>query len=61
MAALRSLRFCRYRYKTGPPKLCKPDPFKSYILERVAAARPHWIPANGILFYHFLLLYRQTD
>lgn len=31
---------------TRPGKL---DPFKPYILERVEAARPHWIPASVML------------
>ena len=37
------------RYKPRAPRPCKLDPFKPYILERVAAARPQWIPANVLL------------
>jgi transposase len=37
------------RYKPRAPRPCKLDPFKPYILERVAAARPHWIPASVLL------------
>jgi transposase len=31
------------------PREAKLEPFKSYLLERVAAARPHWIPATVLL------------
>lgn len=34
------------RYKPRPPKPGKLDPFKDYLVERVEAARPHWIPAT---------------
>ncbi len=37
------------RYKQREPRPTKLDPFKSYLLERVAAARPHWIPATVLL------------
>ncbi|MEQ0077432.1 IS21 family transposase [Klebsiella sp. CN_Kp116] len=37
------------RYKHRAPRPCKLDPFKPYILERVAAARPQWIPASVLL------------
>ena len=37
------------RYKPRAPRPCKLDPFKTYILERVAAARPLWIPASVLL------------
>lgn len=37
------------RYKPRAPRPCKLDPFKPYILDRVAAARPHWIPASVLL------------
>ncbi|XYX41517.1 IS21 family transposase [Candidatus Erwinia dacicola] len=37
------------RYKPRAPRPCKLDPFKPYILERVAAARPQWIPASVLL------------
>ncbi|WP_028231669.1 helix-turn-helix domain-containing protein, partial [Paraburkholderia mimosarum] len=33
-------------YKQREPRATKLEPFKSYVLERVAAARPHWIPAT---------------
>lgn len=34
------------RYRPRPPKLGKLDPFKDYLVKRVEAARPHWIPAT---------------
>lgn len=34
------------RYKPRPPKPSKLDPFKDYLMQRVEAARPHWIPAT---------------
>ncbi|MGE5945250.1 MAG: IS21 family transposase [Betaproteobacteria bacterium] len=34
------------RYKPRPPKPGKLDPFKDYLVKRVEAARPHWIPAT---------------
>jgi transcriptional regulator with XRE-family HTH domain len=37
------------RYKQREPRATKLDPFKGYLLERVAAARPHWIPATVLL------------
>ncbi|XYX39166.1 IS21 family transposase [Candidatus Erwinia dacicola] len=37
------------RYKPRAPRPCKLDPFKPYILERVAATRPQWIPASVLL------------
>ncbi|WP_440866892.1 IS21 family transposase [Symbiopectobacterium purcellii] len=37
------------RYKPRMPTTCKLDPFKPYVLERVAAARPQWIPASVLL------------
>jgi transposase len=37
------------RYKPREPRAAKLDPFKDYLLERVAAARPHWIPATVLL------------
>jgi transposase len=33
------------RYGPRQPRPTKLEPFKSYILERIEAARPHWIPA----------------
>lgn len=33
------------RYKPRPARACKLEPFKPYVLERVEAARPRWIPA----------------
>lgn len=37
------------RYSPREPRATKLDPFKDYLLERVAAARPHWIPATVLL------------
>jgi transposase len=37
------------RYKQREPRATKLDAFKDYLLERVAAARPHWIPATVLL------------
>ncbi|MGE4781720.1 IS21 family transposase [Yersinia enterocolitica] len=37
------------RYSARLPRPGKLDPFKPYILERVEAARPHWIPASVML------------
>ncbi len=37
------------RYKPREPRATKLDPFKDYLLERVAAARPDWIPATVLL------------
>lgn len=36
-------------YKPREPRATKLEPFKGYVLERVAAARPHWIPATVLL------------
>lgn len=36
-------------YPQRTPRLTKLDPFKVYLNERVAAAKPHWIPAS-VLF-----------
>src|SRR4029453_19341002 len=33
------------RYGPRSPRPTKLDPFKAYVLERIEAARPHWIPA----------------
>jgi len=33
------------RYRGRPPRPIKLDPYKAYLLERVAAAAPEWIPA----------------
>src|SRR4029078_12623550 len=33
------------RYAARAPRPTKLDPFKGYVLERIEAARPHWIPA----------------
>ena len=37
--------------KWGPraPRACKLDAYKAYVLERVEAAKPHWIPATVLL------------
>jgi transposase len=37
------------RYGPRAPRRCKLDPCKPYVLERVHAARPHWIPATVLL------------
>ncbi len=37
------------RYKQRELRPTKLDPFKGCLLERVAAARPHWIPATVLL------------
>lgn len=37
------------RYSPRAPRPCKLDPFKPYLLERIEAARPHWIPASVLL------------
>jgi transposase len=34
------------RYKTRPAKPGKLDPFKDYLVKRVEAARPDWVPAT---------------
>jgi transposase len=33
------------RYGPRSPRLTKLDPFRAYVMERIEAARPHWIPA----------------
>lgn len=37
------------RYKGREPRPTKLDPFKAYLLGRIEAARPHWIPATVLL------------
>lgn len=37
------------RYGPRQPRSTKLDPFKVYVLERIEAARPHWIPAVVLL------------
>lgn len=37
------------RYKRREPRPTKLDPYKDYLLGRIAAARPHWIPATVLL------------
>ena len=37
------------RYGPRAPRRCKLDPYKAYVLERVEAARPRWIPATVLL------------
>jgi transposase len=37
------------RYGPRPPRRCKLDPFHHYLRERVAQARPRWIPATVLL------------
>jgi transposase len=34
------------RYKAREPRPSKLEPFKPYLIERIEAARPHWIPAT---------------
>jgi len=34
------------RYRPRPPRAGKLDPFKDYVVKRVEAARPYWIPAT---------------
>jgi transposase len=34
------------RYGPRAPRPTKLDPYKDYVLERIDAARPHWIPAS---------------
>lgn len=36
-------------YPQRAPRPTKLDPFKSYLNERIAAAKPHWIPASVLL------------
>lgn len=44
---LRDAQASRYRPRT--PRPAKLDPFKEYVGERIAAAKPHWIPAVVLL------------
>ena len=37
------------RYKPRPPRPTKLDPFKAYVIERLAAAAPERIPASVLL------------
>jgi transposase len=37
------------RYTPRPPREAKLEPFKPYVLERIEAARPRWIPAAVLL------------
>ena len=37
------------RYKTRPPRETKLEAFKPYLVERIEAARPRWIPATVLL------------
>lgn len=37
------------RYKPRPSRESKLEPFKPYVLDRIKAARPHWIPAAVLL------------
>lgn len=37
------------RYGPRAPRPCKLDPYRAYLLERVAQARPRWIPATVLL------------
>lgn len=37
------------RYGPRPPRPCKLDAYRAYLLERVAQARPRWIPATVLL------------
>jgi transposase len=37
------------RYKPREPRPCKLDPHKDYLRQRVAQARPRWIPATVLL------------
>jgi transposase len=37
------------RYKARPSCESKLEPFKPYVVERIEAARPHWIPAAVLL------------
>lgn len=37
------------RYKARSPRLCKLDPYKAYLRERIAQAQPRWIPATVLL------------
>lgn len=44
---LRDADAARYAPRTARPK--KLDPYKAYLMVRVEAARPHWIPATVLL------------
>jgi transposase len=37
------------RYKARPVRAAKLDPFKAYVIARVRAAAPEWIPASVLL------------
>src|SRR5690606_31618456 len=37
------------RYAARAPRPTKLDPYKDYLQERIAAARPRWIPATVLL------------
>jgi transposase len=37
------------RYGPREPRACKLDPYKSFLCDRVAQARPRWIPATVLL------------
>jgi len=37
------------RYKRRMPRVCKLDPYIGYLSERIAQARPRWIPATVLL------------
>lgn len=37
------------QYSVRAPRVTKLDPFKAYLLSRVDAARPHWLPATVLL------------
>lgn len=37
------------RYGPRAPRVCKLDPYRAYVLERVEQARPRWIPATVLL------------
>jgi transposase len=43
---LRNLEVSRYGLRAVRPR--KLDPFKRYLEERLAAAKPQWIPASGL-------------
>ncbi len=36
-------------YSQRPTRPCKLDPYKAYLLKRIEAAKPHWIPAVVLL------------
>src|SRR6058998_2352840 len=37
------------RYKQRPARATKLDPFKAYVIARLGAAAPEWIPASALL------------